>query len=104
MSHIQGHPHPPDTIEHLDYIRIEVDPTGALDQVGVVTHHKIAGLNLPSQVTIYRLNPGPGERALAAVLTPTRRTALQGLLTSLATAATAADTAADPAPPVPQPT
>jgi hypothetical protein len=102
MSHIQGQTHPEGMTEHLDYLRIEVDQQGALSQVAVVTHHAVAGLNLPQEVTVYRYDPGPGQRDLAAVLSATRRTALQGILTALA-AATAADTPTDPAPPVPQP-
>jgi hypothetical protein len=85
----------------LDFIHIDVDPTGALDQVAVVTHHKIAGLNLPNQVTIYRLNPGPRERDLTTVLSATRRTSLQSALMTLGAAAAAADTTTDPAPPIP---
>jgi hypothetical protein len=103
MSHIQGQTHPEGMTEHLDYLRIQVDQQGALSQIGVVTHHAVAGLNLPQEVTVYRYTPGPGERDLAAVLTATRRTALQGLLTALAAAATAADTPADPAPPLRNP-
>jgi hypothetical protein len=103
MSHIQGQPHPPGATEHLDYVRISVDPNGAISEVAVVTHHNLSGLDLPQHVTVYQLNPGPGLRDLAAVISAARRTALQGILTALAGAAALADDPLDPAPPLPNP-
>ena len=103
MSHIQGQPHPTGTTEHLDYIRIDVDATGALSEVAVVTHHRVNGLDLPQHVTVYRLNPVPSQRDLAKVLSATRLGNLDGILTALTGAATLSDTATDPAPPVPRP-
>lgn len=100
MSHIQGQPHPEGTTEHLDYIRIDVDPTGALTQVAVVTHHRFHELDLPQHVTVYHARPSPGQRHLNHAAPPTRRTTLQGFITALATAASLAETPDDPAPPV----
>ena len=103
MSHIQGKPHPAGITEHLDYVRIEVDPAGALSQVAVVTHHSFNGLVLPQHVTVYRLNPVPSQRDLAKVLSATHLGNLSGIFTALTGAATLSDTATDPAPPVPPP-
>jgi hypothetical protein len=100
MSNIQGKVHPSGATEQLDYLRVDVDAQGALTDIAVVTHHAVAGLNLPQEVTVYRLNPSPGQRDLAAVLSATRRTALQGILDALVSAATLADTPTDPAPPL----
>jgi hypothetical protein len=101
MSHIQGQTHPEGMTEHLDYLRIEVDQQGALSHIAVVTHHRLQGfMQRGNEVTIYRSNPGPGERDVAVVLTATRRTALQAILTALTTAVGAADSPTDPAPPL----
>ena len=102
MSHIQGQPHTEGTTEHLDCIRIDVDLQGAVAQLTVVTHHSVAGLNLPSQITIYKAAPGPGDRDVGATLSTTRLSQLRGILTALAAAVAAADTPQDPAPPRPQ--
>jgi hypothetical protein len=103
MSHIQGQPHPEGATEHLEYVRIDTDNQGSLSIVTVVTRHIVSGIRQPQEVTVYRLNPAPFQRDLAAVLSAARRTALQGILTAMTVAVTAADTLTDPAPPLPRP-
>lgn len=101
MSNIQGQPHPQGATEHLDYAEAHVDGQGLVTTIVVVTRHYLETISIDRQVTIYTINPGPGERDLAAVLTATRRTNLQAALTALTAAVAQADTPTDPAPPLP---